>query len=58
MATTFPGSDFEDNRQIACAVEARLDAIVTRNLKDFGGSPVLILTLAELLALRAKAPDA
>ena len=44
MATTLPGSDFEDNLQIACAVEARLDAIVTRNPKDFAGSPVLILT--------------
>ena len=32
----------------ACAVEATLDAIVTRNPKDFGGSPVLILTPAEL----------
>ncbi len=58
MATTFPGSDFEDNLQIACAVEARLDAIVTRNPKDFAGSPVQILTPAELLALLAKAPDA
>ncbi len=33
MATTFPGSDFEDNLQIACAVEASLDRIVTRNPK-------------------------
>ncbi len=58
MATTFPGSDFEDNLQIACAVEATLDAIVTRNPKDFARSPVMILTPAELLALLAKAPDA
>jgi predicted nucleic acid-binding protein len=57
MATNLPGSDFEDNLQIACAVEARLDAIVTRNPKDFSGSPVLVLTPAELLALLAKAPD-
>jgi len=57
MATTLPGSDFEDNLQIACAVEARLDAIVTRNPKDFAGSPVPVLTPAELLALLAKAPD-
>ena len=58
MATTFPGSDFEDNLQIACAMEATLDAIVTRNAKDFAGSPVQIMTPAELLALLAKAPDA
>ncbi len=58
MATTFSGSDFEDNLHIACAVEGRIEAIVTRNGKDFAGSPVQILTPAELLALLAKAPDA
>jgi predicted nucleic acid-binding protein len=58
MATTFPGSDFEDNLQIACAVDSKLDAIVTRNPKDFAGSPVPVLTPAQLLALLAKAPDA
>ena len=44
--------------QIACAVEARLDAVVTRNPKDFTGSSLLVLTPAELLALLAKAPNA
>jgi hypothetical protein len=44
--------------QIACAVQARLDAIVTRNPKDFAGSPIPVLTPTELLALLAKAPDA
>ena len=58
MATTLPGSDFEDNLQIAYAVEAGLDAIVTRNAKDFVGSPIRILTPAEFLALLANAPDA
>ena len=52
------GSDFEDDLQIECAADAHLDAIVTRNPKDFAGSPVLVLTPAELLALLAKAPDA
>ena len=56
--TMLRGSDFEDNLQIACAVEAKLDAIVTRNPKDFAGSPVPVLTPAELLALIAKTPDA
>ena len=58
MAATLPGSDFEDNLHIACAVEARLDAIVTRNTKDFAGSPVPVLTPAELLDLLAKVSDA
>jgi predicted nucleic acid-binding protein len=58
MATTFTGSDFEDNLHIACAVEARLDAIVTRDPKGFAGSPVLVLSPAELLARLRKAPDA
>jgi predicted nucleic acid-binding protein len=58
MATALPGSDFEDNLHIACAAEARLDAIVTRNPRDFAGSPVPVLTPAELLALLAKTSDA
>ncbi len=56
-AERWDGIDFEDNLQIACAVEARLEAIVTRNPKDFAGSPVPILTPTELLALLANAPD-
>jgi hypothetical protein len=39
-------------------MNARLDAIVTRNPKDFVGLPVPVLTPAELLALLAKAADA
>jgi predicted nucleic acid-binding protein len=52
------GSDYEDNLQIECACDARLDAVVTRNPRDFTGSPVPVLTSAELLALLPKAPDA
>jgi predicted nucleic acid-binding protein len=48
-ATTLPGSDFEDNVQLACAAIANLDAIVTRNPRDFAASPVPILTPAALL---------
>lgn len=58
LASTFPGSDFEDNLQIACAVESQLDVIVTRNPGDFAGSPVKVLTPAELLAQLRKAADA
>ena len=53
--TALAGSDFEDNLHIACAAEARLDAIVTRNPKDFAGSPLPVLTPATLLALLATA---
>jgi predicted nucleic acid-binding protein len=52
------GSDFEDDVQIECATDARLDAIVTRNPEDFVDSPVLVLTPAELLARLPTAPDA
>lgn len=58
MAATLNGSDFEDNLHIACAVQASLDAIVTRNRKDFAGSPAPVLTPAELLALLARGPEA
>jgi predicted nucleic acid-binding protein len=49
-ATTLPGSDFEDNVQLACAAIANLDAIVTRNPRDFTASPVPILMPAVILA--------
>jgi predicted nucleic acid-binding protein len=48
-AVLLPGGDFEDNLQIACAMAANLDAIVTRNPSDFAGSPLPVLTPAELL---------
>jgi hypothetical protein len=57
-AASLPGSDFEDNLQIACAVLARLDAIVTRNPQDFTSSPVPVLTPAEFLAQVSKGEDA
>jgi predicted nucleic acid-binding protein len=44
------GSDFEDDLQIECAALACLDAIVTRDPKDFAGSIVPILTPTELVA--------
>jgi predicted nucleic acid-binding protein len=55
-AASGTGNDFEDNLQIACATLAGLDAIVTR--KDFAGSPIPVLTPAELLAQIAKGADA
>jgi predicted nucleic acid-binding protein len=52
------GSDFEDDLQIECAVLAVLDAIVTRDPKGFAGSPIPVLTPAELLAQIPKGDDA
>jgi len=43
VALTFPGADFEDNVQIACAQAERLDYIVTRNPGDFLHSPVNVI---------------
>jgi hypothetical protein len=39
-ARRLPGNAFEDTVQIACAMAARLDLIVTRNTVDFVHSPV------------------
>ena len=43
QARALPGSDFEDNVQIACATNAQLDLIITRNPADFRHSPVLVI---------------
>ena len=52
------GSDLEDDLQIECAADAGFDAIVTRNPNDFVGSPVVVVSPMELLALLVKNPDA
>lgn len=43
------GPDFEDNLQIASAVEQGVDAIVTRDPVDFADSLIAVLTPAQLL---------
>jgi hypothetical protein len=41
--------DFEDSIQIYCASTIeKIDCIVTRNVKDFKGSEILVLTPDEL----------
>jgi predicted nucleic acid-binding protein len=47
-AMGMPGPDFEDNLQIACAVQAGVDAVVTRDPRGFAHSPLPILTPADL----------
>lgn len=54
QADALSGTDFEDNLQIAAAVAAHMDAIVTRNPTDFAGSPVTVLTPADLIARLAQ----
>jgi predicted nucleic acid-binding protein len=49
-AADLPGGDFEDNVQIACAVAAALDAIVTRNPNDFSASSIPVFTPTAFLA--------
>lgn len=48
-ATRLHGKDFEDNLQIACALQANLDAIVTRNVADFEVANISVLTPEQIL---------
>ncbi len=48
QAFTLNLKDFEDAIQIACAMSQKLDAIVTRDAKDFIGSRVPILSAREV----------
>lgn len=48
-ALALPGPDFEDNVQIACAVNNQMDMIITRNKADFKLSPILAIEPAEIL---------
>lgn len=50
QALLLPGRDFEDNVQIAAAMQAGLDAIVTRNPADFAPVALPVLTPAAFLA--------
>lgn len=50
QARALPGNDFEDNVQIACATNARLDLIVTRNPTDFHSSPIPVIEPPRIIA--------
>ena len=49
-AAGLPGTDFEDNVTIRCAVESGMDSIVTRDLQGFVASPVPAISPADLIA--------
>ena len=53
LALTF--NDYEDAVQHACAVESGLDAIVTRNVKDYKNATIPVFTPTDfLLSQKAK----
>src|SRR5690242_3411763 len=56
QADALPGTDFEDNLQLAAAAAIPLDAIVTRDPSGFAGSAVPVLTPAELAARLTQGP--
>ncbi len=49
-AQAMPGSDFEDNLQIACAIQTGVDLIITRDPRGFPHSPLPVSTPADLVA--------
>ncbi len=49
-AQAMPGADFEDNLQIACAINSGMDLIVTRDPRGFAHSPLPVSTPADLVA--------
>jgi predicted nucleic acid-binding protein len=53
MADRLPGQDLEDNLQIACALVAGLDGILTRDVAGFAGSPVRAYSPADVRRLLA-----
>ena len=50
LASALPGRDFEDNLQIACAIEARVDAMVTRDPAAQTGCPLPVVAPAQLVS--------
>lgn len=52
-ASKLPISDFEDSVQVSSAMNANLDAVVTRNLNDFKNSPLPVYSPSDFIALLA-----
>ncbi len=53
LARNLPGNDYEDNLQQACAMEAQMDGLVTRDPTGYPGANLPILTPADLLGRMA-----
>ena len=50
QALRLPGSDFEDNLQIICALRDNLDVIVTRDNAGFQGALISVLSPEDFLS--------
>ncbi len=50
-AMMFSLKDYEDAVQLASAMRSRLDAIVTRNPKDYPSAPLLVLSPSDLVTI-------
>ena len=55
-AQALSGTDFEDDLQIACAVQVGVDGIVTRDPRGFAAAPIPVFTPAELVVLLSVPP--
>jgi predicted nucleic acid-binding protein len=51
QALTLPYTDFEDAVQMAAAVRAEVQYVITRNVRDYKAGPLPVLQPVELLAL-------
>jgi predicted nucleic acid-binding protein len=54
LACTFDGRDFEDNLQMAAAVEGRLDVIISRDPAGYPNSPLPVFLPGQAVAELAK----
>jgi predicted nucleic acid-binding protein len=57
-AVALPGNDFEDKLQIASAISAAVDHVITRDPRGFAASPVTPLSPAEFLLKLTGQPPA
>jgi predicted nucleic acid-binding protein len=48
QARALPGNDFEDNVQIACAANAQMNLIITRNPIDFRHAPLPVIDPSQI----------
>lgn len=56
-ALELAGSDYEDNVQIAAAMQSKVDAIVTRDPHDYAHASVTVITPTALLAQLASSEE-
>jgi predicted nucleic acid-binding protein len=57
QAAAFPGNDFEDNLQLACAALAGLEGIITRDKEGFRAALIPIFAPAEFLTTLSQSQE-